>query len=145
MAIRSRGNPLEDLGILIWGILLSGVGESPSLFTAKGHRKILHKYSLFSFMDPFWFHTHSAGSVHTLLVQYALSCIHTHLPLFPACLRILSIPYSSFGSGCKTMEFSRLVPFSALLYFIQLATLQVHTESYLKALVVTRSSEISSR
>ncbi len=68
-----------------------------------------------------------------------------YLPPFSVCLSISSIHYSSFRSGCNTMEYSRSVPFSALLYFTQLATSPAHTESYLQALVVTQSSEISSR
>jgi hypothetical protein len=119
--------------------------EALSLLTVESHREILYKYSLGWFMDPLWFHTCFPGSIHTLLVQYALSWIHTHLPPFSAWLRISSIRYSRFGSGCKIMGFFRSVSFSASLYSTQLATLQVHTESYLKALVVTQSSEISSR
>ncbi len=58
--------------------------EALSLLTVKSHREILYKYSLGWFMGPLWSHTCFAGSIHTLLVQYALSWIHTHLPPFSA-------------------------------------------------------------
>src|SRR5713226_7985698 len=106
------GNPLWAFGVLIRIILLYGANgalflftvkghyrrhvspysqgspgntiEALSLLTVKSHREILYKYSLGWFMGPLWSHTCFAGSIHTLLVQYALSWIHTHLPPFSA-------------------------------------------------------------
>ena len=60
-------------------------------------------------------------------------------PPSSACSRISRIYYSNFGYGRKIGGISRSVPFSALSCFIQLATLQVHIESYLQALEATQS------
>jgi hypothetical protein len=116
------------------------------------------RFSLAAFIDPFRFH----GPFSSSLVQCTLSWTHTpllvqrpstttslqstivrkscplHLPLSSTCWVISSIHYSDFGYGCKIGEISRSVSFSVLSCFIQFATLQVHIESYLRALEVTQ-------